>query len=146
MKSFLVRRLFYISLFAILPNFYSINTLAQSVSQNAPTESQVEGDFNNIIQVPNQNNAQNRNVNEIDISYIAPLVSPPNTENDLGFNFSVGINDIQTTWYLGVIYQPGRSSAHKARMRHLEEQIKLLETQNKIAEAELSLLQRQLQD
>lgn len=117
---------------------------ASSVEQTAKTDSQVEGDANNVIQIPNQNNVQNSNDNDIELSTITPLVSPPNTENDLGFNLSVGVNRSETTVYLGVIFQPGRTDAHQTRMQYLEQQIELLEVQTQLAEAKLMRLQSQL--
>ena len=119
---------------------------AQSADQDARTDSVVEGTSNNVNQNNNQNNAQSSNNNEVDLdlSYISPLVAPPNSENDLGFNFSVGVNSSETTVFLGLIYQPGRSNAHQTRIKHLDRQIKLLEIQTKIAETKLQSLQRQL--
>lgn len=125
-------------------------SLAQSASQNVRTDSIVEGTSNNVIQIPNQNNNQNNaqssNNNEVDLdlSYIAPLVAPPNSENDLGFNLSVGVNSSETTVFLGLIYQPGRSNAHQTRIKYLNQQIELLEVQTKIAETKLQSLQEQL--
>ena len=121
-------------------------SFAQDANQDAWIDSLVEGDSNNVIQIPNQNNAQSSNNNEVDInfSHIAPLVAPLNTENDLGFNFSVGVNSNDATFYLGLIYQPGRSNAHQTRIRHLNRQIELLEVQTKLAEAELKSLRGDL--
>lgn len=118
---------------------------ANSVEQTAITDSQVEGDANNVIQIPNQNNLQNHNDNDIELSTITPLVSPPNTENDLGFNLSVGVNDSEATVYLGVIFQPGRTDAHQTRMQYLEKQNEFLEVQTQLAEAKLMELQSQLE-
>ena len=120
--------------------------VAQDAAQDARTNSQVEGDRNNVIQIPNQNNAQSNNSNEVDINVtrIAPLVSPPNTENDLGFNFSVGVNSSETTFYMGLIYQPGRSHVHNKRIEHLDRQIKMLEVQTKLAETKLKSLREDL--
>jgi hypothetical protein len=124
---------------------------SQSAQQNANTDSTVNGDFNNVIQVPNQNNAENHNINEIKFPNIYPLdnpiYTPINTENDLGFNLSVGANTLDTsnvTLYLGVIYQPGRSRSHQARMSRLKKETELLEVQRQIAEAKLQLLQQQI--
>ncbi|AFZ38280.1 hypothetical protein Sta7437_4847 (plasmid) [Stanieria cyanosphaera PCC 7437] len=120
---------------------YSLEPLlAQSTEQSTTNNSQVSGDSNNVIQIPNQNNAQNHNNNEIDLSYLVPLVAPPNTENDFGFNLSVGVDSSQTTVYMGIVFQPGRTETHQTRIKHLERQIKLLEIQAQIAEAKLKLL------
>jgi hypothetical protein len=134
-------RLFlYIVALVILPRGSIEPILAQSTEQSTTSNSSVSGDLNNVIQIPNQNNAQNFNSNEIDFSYIAPLVAPPNTENDFGFNLSIGVDSSQATVYMGVIFQPGRTEAHQTRIEYLERQIELLEIQAKIAEAKLQLL------
>ena len=70
------------------------------------------------------------------------MVSPPNTENNFGFNLSVGVNQSKATVYLGVIFQPGRTNAHQTRMQYLEKQIEFLEVQTQVAEAKLIQLQR----
>ena len=123
----------------------------QSAQQSANTDSTVSGDFNNVIQVPNQNNAQNSNINEFNFPNIYPLDNPIhtpiNTENDFGFNLSLGMNTLNAsnvTLYLGVIYQPGRTHSHQARMSRLSKETELLEAQRKIAAAELQLLQQQI--
>lgn len=128
----------------------SIN-LAQSTEQNANPSSSVEGDFNNVFQVPNQNNAQNSNVNEFNVPNIYPLdnpiYTPPNPENDFGFNMSVGVNTLDAsnvTVYFGLIYQPGRTNAHNYRMERLKTETELLGVQKEIAEAELQLLQQKI--
>jgi hypothetical protein len=118
----------------------SFLTRGEVKEQSTTSNSSVSGDLNNVIQIPNQNNAQNFNSNEIDFSYIAPLVAPPNTENDFGFNLSIGVDSSQATVYMGVIFQPGRTEAHQTRIKYLERQIELLEIQAKIAEAKLQLL------
>ena len=127
----------------VLPSCLTNSALAQSTEQTARSDSLVEGDSNNVIQILNQNNIQNNNDNEIELRAITPLVSPPNTENDFGFNLSVGVNQSETTAYVGVIFQPGRTDAHQTRMQHLQGQIELLKTQTQVAEAKLILLQRQ---
>lgn len=137
----------FLSTLFILSGTLVTPAIAQNATQDARTNSQVEGDANNVIQIPNQNNNQNNsqsnNSNEVDIDVtrIAPLVSPPNTENDLGFNFSVGVNGSETTFYMGLIYQPGRSTAHQKRIEHLNQQIKMLEVQTELAELKLKSLQ-----
>ncbi|NES23074.1 MAG: hypothetical protein F6K41_30185 [Symploca sp. SIO3E6] len=123
----------------------------QSAQQNANTDSTVDGDFNNVIQVPNQNNAQNSNINEFNFPNIYPLDNPihtpVNTENDFGFNLSLGMNTLDAsnvTLYLGIIYQPGRTRSHQTRMNRLSKETELLEAQRQIAEAQLQLLQQQI--
>ena len=123
---------------------YTSAAAAQSAEQTTTPTSSVTGDFNNVIQVPNQNNAQSSNVNNPTFNYISPIVTPANAENDFSFNLGVGIND-DVTVSVGVLYQPGRSRAHDIRMLQIQEQTSLLETQKEIAEAELRLLQMQIE-
>ena len=125
--------------------------LAQTAEQGANTDSHIEGDFNDVVQIPNQNNNQNRNINNIEFpdSYPLdnPIYTPPNLENDLGFNMSVGVNTLDAanlTIYLGLIYQPGRTKAHQIRMRKIERETELLQAQKQIVEAELQRLQQQI--
>jgi hypothetical protein len=126
---------------------------SQSAEQNTKSDSQVTGDFNNVFQTPNQNNAQNSNVNEFNFPNIYPLNhsinTPVNTENDLGFNMSAGVNTLDAnnvTVYLGLIFQPGRTDSHKIRMQKIIKETELLETQKKIAEAQLQLIQKQISE
>lgn len=119
--------------------------LAQSAEQTTTPTSSVTGDFNNVIQVPNQNNAQSSNVNSPTFNYTSPIVTPANAENDFSFNLGVGFND-DVTVSVGVLYQPGRSRSHDIRMQQIQEQTALLETQKEIAEAELRLLQLQISE
>lgn len=140
----------FISTLLIFFSALAVPAVAQNATQDSRSNSLVEGDANNVIQIPNQNNNQNssqsNNSNEVDIdlSRIAPLVAPPNTENDLGLNFSVGVNSSEATVYVGLIYQPGRSRAHQKRIEHLDRQIKMLEAQTKLAELKLQSLQEDL--
>ena len=131
--------------------------ISQSAQQNADPSSTVDGDFNNVFQLPNQNNAQNNaqtsNINEFNVPNILPLDNPlhtpVNTENDFGFNMSVGINTLDAsnvTVYLGLIYHPGRTNSHQARMARLSKETELLDVQRQIAEAELQLLQQQIEE
>ncbi|MBD2296934.1 hypothetical protein H6G06_26530 [Anabaena sphaerica FACHB-251] len=124
---------------------------SQSSQQNTNSDSQVNGDFNNVFQIPNQNNAQNSNINEFNFPNIYPLNhsinTPVNTENDFGFNMSVGVNTLDAanvTVYLGFIFQPGRTNSHKIRMQRIIKETELLETQKKIAEGQLQLIQKQI--
>ncbi|KPQ32201.1 MAG: Pneumovirus attachment glycoprotein G [Phormidesmis priestleyi Ana] len=117
---------------------------AQSARQTTAPSSTVTGDFNNVIQVPNQNNAQSSNTNNPVFNNISPLQTPANSEDDLSFNVSVGFSH-DVTVSVGLLYQPGRTRSHQVRMQHLAEQTDLLKTQKEIAEAELQLLQMQIQ-
>ena len=139
-----IRCLYLFAIFIVLSGCLARSAMAQSTEQIAETDSQVEGDLNNVIQIPNQNNIQNNNHNAIELSNIAPLVSPPNTENDFGFNLSIGVNQSETTAYVGVIFQPGRTKAHQLRVQRLEQQIELLETQTQIADKKLKLIERRV--
>ncbi len=123
----------------------------QTPLQSSQPSSTVEGNFNNIFQTPNQNNAQNSNINELEIPNIYPLdnpiYTPPNPENDFGFNMSVGVNTLDAsnvTVYFGLIFQPGRTNSHNLRMQRLQKETELLDTQKQIAEAELQLLRQQI--
>ena len=72
-----------------------------------------------------------------------------NTENDFGFNLSAGINTLdasKVTVYLGIIFQPGRTEDHNLRMSRLRKETEVLETQKKIMEGNLTLLQKQIQE
>lgn len=50
------------------------------------------------------------------------------------------------TIYLGIIYQPGRTQDHKARMTRLRKETELLEVHKKTMEANLTLLQKQIEE
>ena len=50
------------------------------------------------------------------------------------------------TIYLGLIYQPGRTADHNLRMMRLRKETELLETQKKAMEANLILLQTQIEE
>ena len=121
--------------------------LAQDASQANDSNAIVDGDFNNIIQTPNQN----QNLNEISFARQPldnPIYTPPNIENDFGFNMSLGLNTLDAdnfTIYVGAIYHPGRSKAHRLRMKKIIQETELLEVQKNIAQAELALLQQQIQ-
>ena len=123
--------------------------LTQDSLQANDSSANVDGDFNNIIQTPNQNN--NQNFNEISLPrqpLDSPIYTPPNTENDFGFSMSLGLNTLDAdnfTIYLGAIYHPGKTKAHQLRMQKLIQETELLETQKNIAQAELALLQQQIQ-
>ncbi len=125
---------------------------AQTAEQTANPASTIDGDFNDVIQIPNQNNVQNTNINEFNVPNYPldnPIYTPANTENDWGFNMSVGLNTLDSsnvTVYLGVIYQPGRSNSHQIRMERLKKETQLLEVQQQIAEAQLQQIQQQISE
>ncbi|GAX38719.1 hypothetical protein [Nodularia sp. NIES-3585] len=121
------------------------------LGQNTNSESAVNGDFNNVFQLPNQNNAEN--ITEFNVPNIYPLDhpinTPVNTENDFGLNMSVGVNTLDAnnlTVYMGLIFQPGRTNSHKVRMNRINKETELLEVQKQIAEARLQLLQTQISE
>ncbi len=124
--------------------------LAQVSSQEVDSRSIIEGEFNNVFQIPNQNNNQNQNLNEINFPRQPldnPIFTPPNSENNFGLNMSVGINtldDNNITVYLGAIYHPGKSKSHNLRMKKIAQEIELLETQKNIAQSQLQLLQQKV--
>jgi hypothetical protein len=129
--------------------FVSLPAFSQTSPQSTNSNSTVTGDFNNVFQTPNQNNAENSTT--FNVPNIYPLDNPinnsVNTENDFGLNMSMGVNTLDAsnvTVYLGLMYQPGRSDSHKARMSYSNQQTELLKTQKQIAEAQLQLLQRQI--
>ncbi|MBW4576721.1 MAG: hypothetical protein KME08_15710 [Aphanothece sp. CMT-3BRIN-NPC111] len=118
---------------------------SQSSQQNSNSNSSIgnNSDANVILQNSNQNNAQNRT----DIDFNNPLNTPVNTENDFGFNLSVGVNTqdtVDTTVYLGFIFQPGRTDSHNARMARLRAETELLESQKQVNQVQLQLLQKQI--
>lgn len=122
---------------------------AQSSQQNANPSTTIgnNSEFNTVIQTPNQNNAQN----QVNFSNILPLnnpiYTPVNTENDFGLNLSLGVNTLDSanvTLFLGLIYQPGRTNDHKARMARLRAETAVLESQKEIGQAQLQLLQKQI--
>ncbi|MEI6430327.1 MAG: hypothetical protein WCO45_18380 [Pseudanabaena sp. ELA607] len=110
------------------------NVIAPIGNQNA---NQNQSNPNNIINVPNVYPLQ------------TPLVAPVNTENDFGLNFSLGMNTLDArnmTAFIGVIYQPGRTNSHVARMTRLSKETEILEQQKKLLEAQVSLLQQQAEE
>ena len=124
--------------------------MAQNI-QDSFTDSFIgdNSDDNNV----NQNTLQNQNIVSFPDRVIRPLdqpiYTPPNTENDLGFNFSAGVNTLDATnvtLYFGLIFQPGRTASHKARMAHLREQTALLELEKKTMEGKLRLLETQIEE
>jgi hypothetical protein len=121
------------------------------VDQNSNNDSAI-GNNSNQNNV-NQNANQNQNIINNPDRLIRPLdgnfYTPVNTENDFGFNFSAGVNTLDSsnvTLYLGVIFQPGRTADHNARMNRLRKETEILEVQKKTLEARLLMLQKQVKD
>jgi hypothetical protein len=135
-------------LFAVAP----VN--AQSTTNNQPTTVGSNSSNNLIDNRPVQNanaNTGNSNANSINIPNIYPLqnslVAPVNTENDFGLNASVGLNTLDSsnvTVYLGFVFQPGRTDDHNHRMARLRKETEVLETNKKLAQTQLSLLEQQI--
>ena len=125
----------------------SNNTQPSSIGNNS--------DANLISPINNQNNNQSQaNPNNIiNVPNIyplqTPLVAPVNTENDFGMNFSLGMNTLDSsnvTAYIGVIFQPGRTDSHLARMQRLQKETDLLDQQKRLLEAQVALLQQQVEE
>jgi hypothetical protein len=134
----------------ILSELLSFSAQAQ-VDQTTINDSAI-GNNSNQNNV-NQNANQNQNLINYPDHVISPLngnfYTPVNTENDFGFNFSAGINTLDSsnvTLYMGVIFQPGRTDSHNARMVRLRKETELLEVQKQTLEARLILLQKQVKD
>ncbi len=133
-------------LFAVSP------VLAQSTTNNQPTTVGDNSSNNLIDNRPVQNaNSNTGNSNNINIPNIYPLQNslsaPVNTENDFGLNASVGVNTLDSsnvTVYLGFVYQPGRTDDHNHRMARLRKETEVLETNKKLAQTQLSLLEQQI--
>jgi hypothetical protein len=125
---------------------------AQSTTNNQPTTVGSNSSNNLIDNRPVQNaNANTGNSNSINIPNIYPLQNslsaPVNTENDFGFNASVGLNTLDSsnvTVYLGFVFQPGRTDDHNQRMARLRKETEVLESNKKLAMTQLSLLEQQI--
>lgn len=125
--------------------------VAQTATQNNTPNSTIgtNSDANVVNQIAPQQNAQNRN--EINFPNIYPLNTPihtpVNTENDFGLNLSAAVNTLDSnnvTVFLGLIFQPGRTDSHRARMAKLRSETAILDTQKQISQAQLQLLQKQI--
>ena len=130
-----------------LLNFVVAQTATQTNTPNSTIGA--NSDANVVNQISPQQNAQNRN--EINFPNIYPLNTPihtpVNTENDFGLNLSAAVNTLDSnnvTVFLGLIYQPGRTDSHIARMAKLRSETEVLDTQKQISQAQLQLLQKQI--
>ncbi len=138
------------SLTVLMSNTLDINKVdAQSATFNNNPSATTNGDNNINEQLSNQNNAQNKT--EINVPNIYPLNypinTPVNTENDFGFNMSAAVNTLDSsnvTVFLGVVYHPGRTEDHTARMNKLRKETEYLEAQKQATAAQLQLLQKQV--
>ncbi|WP_315789686.1 hypothetical protein [Fischerella sp. JS2] len=148
-------------LFILLLEALSLHPVySQTANSNQSATVGNESSFNQILQsspqvpVTNSNtSSNNNNSNTINYPNIYPLNYLPNayvnTENDFGFNLSAGVNTLDAsnvTIYLGIIYQPGRTEDHKARMARIRKETELLEVHKKTMEANLTLLQKQIEE
>ena len=120
-------------------------------AQNATIGDNSSGNINDQNNQNNNlsNNGQNNNQQ---ITYpaipLSPVIqNPVNTENDFGLNFGGALNTIDgrnTTIYLGITYQPGRTDDHNARMAKLKSETQLLESQKQVSQSQLDLLKQQV--
>lgn len=133
----------------------NLPVVAQTADTNQSNTIGENSSFNQVNQNSQQVPVNNNNNNSTNLNYpnIYPLNYLPNafvnTENDFGFNLSAGINTLDPaniTIYLGLIYQPGRTQDHKMRMMRLRKETEILETQKKAMEANLMLLEIQIQE
>ena len=112
---------------------------------------------NTVVQTnPQNNNSQttgsNNGNNSQSILYpsipLSPVIQNPiNTENDFGLNLGAALNTIDgrnTTIYLGITFQPGRTDDHNARMAKLKSETQLLESQRQTTLTQLELLKKQV--
>jgi hypothetical protein len=127
---------------------------AQTTTTSTPSSSIGDNGFqNSVIQAnPQNSNSQNGQSNSQSINYptipLSPVIqNPVNTENDFGLNLGAALNTIDgrnTTIYLGITYQPGRTDDHNARMAKLKSETQVLESQRQITQTQLELLKKQV--
>lgn len=138
---------------AIAPLINSPFCFAQTATSNQNSTVGNNSSFNQVLQSNPQVPVSSVNTTTIQVPNIYPLQNLPNafvnTENDFGMNLTVGTNTLDAsnvTVYLGLIYQPGRSADHQARMSRLRKETEVLEVQKKSMEANLTLLQKQIEE
>lgn len=152
MKTALTRLISITSALVIAPLLVASSCLAQSATSTQNSTIGSNSTFNQVL----QNNPQIP-INSINTTTVRvpehPLQAVPNayvnTENDFGMNLSVGMNTLDSsnvTVSLGIIFQPGRSADHRARMTRIRRETELLEVQKQSMEANLSLLQKQIEE
>jgi hypothetical protein len=127
---------------------------AQTTTTSTPNSSIGDNGFqNSVIQAnPQNSNSQNGQSNSQSITYpsipLSPVIqNPVNTENDFGLNLGAALNTIDgrnTTIYLGITFQPGRTDDHNARMAKLKSETQVLESQRQITQTQLELLKKQV--
>ncbi|WP_310430207.1 hypothetical protein [Chamaesiphon sp. VAR_48_metabat_135_sub] len=109
---------------------------------------------NNNLSNGQSNNQNNGQSNTQQINYpaipLSPVIqNPVNTENDFGLNLGGALNTIDgrnITLYLGIVYQPGRTDDHNARMAKLKSETQVLESQKQITQTQLQLLRQQVSE
>jgi len=114
-------------------------------AQLANINNAIDGNNNVSVSVPSQNQFNVPNIYPLDNN----INTPVNTENDFGFNLSMGVNTLDAnnvTVYLGFIFQPGRTYSHQVRMNRINKETELLGVQKQIAESQLQLLQKQISE
>jgi hypothetical protein len=138
---------------AIANLIVSLPGLAQTATSNQNSTIGNDSTFNQVLQSNPQVPVNSTNTTTIQVPNIYPLQNLPNafvnTENDFGMNLSVGMNTLDAsnvTVYLGLIYQPGRTDDHRMRMNRIRKETEVLEVQKKNMEANLSLLQKQIEE
>jgi hypothetical protein len=138
---------------AIVQFIHSPVCLAQTATSNQNSTVGANSNFNQVLQNNPQVPINSVNTTNIRVPNVYPLQNLPNayvnTENDFGMNLSVGVNTLDAsnvTVYLGLIYQPGRSADHQARMARLRKETEVLEVQKKNMESNLTLLQKQIEE
>jgi hypothetical protein len=129
---------------------------AQTTTSSTPSSSIGDNGFqNSVIQAnPQNSNSQNGQRNSQSIIYpaipLSPVIqNPVNTENDFGLNLGGALNTIDgrnITLYLGIVYQPGRTDDHNARMAKLKSETQVLESQKQITQTQLQLLRQQVSE
>ncbi|PAX59637.1 hypothetical protein [Brunnivagina elsteri] len=139
----------------ILPAVSNYPAYSQTANSNQSTTVGENSTFNQVMQsnpqIPvnntNNNSTNINNPNRYPLNYLPNAYV--NTENDFGFNLSAGVNTLDAaniTVYLGIIYQPGRTEDHNLRMSRLRKETELLESQKRTMEANLNLIQKQIDE
>lgn len=153
MNRLLTNLVFVASGLAIAQVINSPLCLAQTATSNQTSTVGNNSSFNQVLQSNPQVPVNSVNTSTIRVPNVYPLQNLPNafvnTENDFGMNLSVGVNTLDAsnvTVYLGFIYQPGRSADHQVRMARLRKETEVLEVQKKNMEANLTLLQKQIEE
>jgi hypothetical protein len=120
---------------------------AQTTTTSTPNSSIGENGFQNSVIQANPQNSSSQTINYPSIPLSPVIQNPINTENDFGLNLGGALNTIDgrnTTIYLGITYQPGRTDDHNARMAKLKSETQVLESQRQITQTQLELLKKQV--